>query len=164
MGPVPSSLCPSTQCWEDSGPLLFLEQHSLLPLLSQPPSARGASNKLGCLRSFQEIPEPRHLPGTQAQGPADPLVPPMEGLLGEGGCAQEGGATPEHQPAQLSGSLPGQQAGQDGAPAQVTQAVERTCSGSGPGTAFHSLHQDLGLLIPTLHTVVLQAGPPGHSL
>ena len=85
-------------------------------------------------------------------------------LLGEGGCAQEGGATPEHQPAQLSGSLPGRQAGQDGAPAQVTQAVERTCSGSGPGTAFHSLHQDLGLLIPTLHTVVLQVGPPGRSL
>ena len=128
--------------------LLLLEQHS----------------KEGCPCSFQEIPEPRHLPGTQAQGPVESLDPPMKVLLGKGGCAQEGGATPEHQPAQLSGSLPGQQAGQDRAPAQVTQAVERTCSGSGPGTAFHSLHQDLGLLIPTLHTVVLQAGPLRHSL
>ena len=99
-------------------------------------------NKQGCPCSFQEIPESRHLLGTQTQGPAEPLDPPMEGLLGEGGCAQEGGATPEHQPAQLSGSLPGQQAGQDRAPAQVTQAVERTCSGSGsgPGSAFRSLH------------------------
>ena len=90
----------------------------------------------------------------------------MEGLLGEGGCAQEGGATPEHHPARLSGSLPGckQAVGWVVTPAQVTQAVESPCSGSGPGTAFHSLHQDLGLLIPTLHTVVLQADPPGHSL
>ena len=122
------------------------------------------SNKPGCPCSFQEIPEPRHLPGTQAQGPAEPLDPPMEGLLGEGGCTQEGGATPEHQPPGLSGSLPGLQAGWDAAPAQVTQAVERTCSGSGPGSAFHSLHQDLGLLTPTGHTVVLHVGPPGHSL
>ena len=70
----------------------------------------------------------------------------------------------EHQPARLSGSLPGQQVGWDAAPAQVTQAIERTCSGSGPVSAIHCHHQDLGLLIPTLHTVVLQVGPPGHSL
>ena len=161
--PAHSALAHSSGRTQLSG-LLLLEQHSLLPLVPWPPWPRMPRNKPGCPCSFQEIPEFRLLPGTQAQGSAEPVDPPMDGATGRGWmCPGRGG----HSRAPASPALrqlPEQQAGQGAAPAQVTQAVERTCSGSGPGTAFHSLHQDLGLLIPTLHTVVLQAGPPGHSL
>ena len=44
------------------------------------------------LNSDISVPE-----STQAQRLAEPLDSPVEGLLGEGECAQEGGATPEHQ-------------------------------------------------------------------
>ena len=93
-------------CWIETP--LYPEDSSLEPafivMAAQMPHK-------GCICSFQESPEPRYFLGTPTLGLVEPLYPPMEGLLGKGRYTQEGGAMSEHQPAWLSGSLPGQQAG-----------------------------------------------------